>query len=107
MATGTRHLRARVAAPTLFGPQASSASFTRRDSRIPPSAVSPAAPNARTATASAEIQRARDLLRDLLLRDDETDDLALVSQVSSGLNEIVVTLDSLAGLQKMFEVWAK
>jgi hypothetical protein len=57
-------------------------------------------------TASAEIRRARDILRDVLLRDDEGDEVILTGQVSSGLNEIVCTLDSLAGLQHLFEVWS-
>ena len=59
------------------------------------------------ATASAEILRARDLLRDILLREDETEAVVLVGKVSSDLNEIVCTLDNLAGLQKMFELWSR
>ena len=55
-------------------------------------------------TPSAEILRVRDLLRDVLLRDDDGS-LVLVGQVGAGLNEICMTLDSLAGQQQMFEAW--
>jgi hypothetical protein len=64
-------------------------------------------PKREPTTASAEIRRARDLLRDVLLRDDdEGDGVALIGEVSTGLNEIVCTLDNLAGLQHLFEVWS-
>jgi len=48
-------------------------------------------------------------LRDVLLRDDEEGEeaIALPGQVSTGLNEIVCTLDNLAGLQHLFEVWSQ
>lgn len=75
---------------------------------IRPSAAFPADPPS-VRSASAEIQRARDILRDVLLRDDECDeesDVPLIGQVSDGLNEIISTLDSLAGLQQMFEAWS-
>jgi len=49
--------------------------------------------------------RAADLLRDVLLRDDATEELCLVGQVSAGISEIVDRLHSLAGLQMMFEGW--
>jgi len=63
-------------------------------------------PKREPATASAEIRRARDILRDVLLRDDEGDDAALTGQVSTGLNEITCQLDNLAGLQHLFEAWS-
>jgi len=56
-------------------------------------------------SASAEIQRARDILRDVLLREDETEEIVLLGKVSQSLNEMACTLDSLAGLQMMFENW--
>jgi hypothetical protein len=58
------------------------------------------------ASASAEIRRARDILRDVLLREDEIEEAVLVGQVSTGLNEITCALDNLAGLQHLFEVWS-
>lgn len=94
------------AAPTSPGPRTSSATSGRRDSVTRPSAASPVAPKSETGSASAEILRARDLLRDVLLREDETENIVLVGQVSTGLNEIVCTLDNLAGLQHLFEVWS-
>jgi hypothetical protein len=57
-------------------------------------------------SASAEIRRARDILRDVLLREDEIEETVLVGQVSTGLNEITCQLDNLAGLQHLFEVWS-
>jgi len=56
-------------------------------------------------SASAEIQRARDLLRDLLLREDDADEDVFVGTVRDGLNEIICRLDNLAGTQTLFEVW--
>ena len=56
------------------------------------------------ATPSAEILRARDLLRDVLMLDDDGS-LMLVGHVGASLNEVCMTLDNLAGLQHMFEVW--
>jgi len=90
----------------LSGPLASNSSTPKKDSGTRPSVASPVAKKSAT-SASDEILRARDLLRDVLLRDDESDELALIGQVSAGLNEIVCTLDSLAGLQRMFEVWSR
>jgi hypothetical protein len=90
----------------LSGPRASNSTTPKRDSGTRPSAANPAVTRSAT-SASEEILRARDLLRDVLLRDDESDELALIGQVSAGLNEIVCTLDSLAGLQRMFEVWSR
>lgn len=94
------------------GRSTSSAFSARRDSTTSPSAAGPVARESATRTASAEILRARDLLRDLLLRDDDEelgnlDEPALAGQVSSGINEICSTLDSLAGLQMMFEAWSR
>ena len=63
--------------------------------------VAPPAPQ----SASAEIRRARDLLRDILLREDETEETVLVGKVSERLNEIVLDLDNLAGLQDVFDAW--
>jgi len=101
-----KRLPARTAGPTLFGPQTSSVSSPRSDSSTGRSAASHAAPKSEPSTASAEILRARDLLRDILLREDEIEEVVLVGQVSIGLNEIVCTLDNLAGLQHLFEVWS-
>ena len=59
---------------------------------------------------SADIARARDLLREILLRDEnhpEDENGALVGTVSSALDEIQKRLDSLAGLQTMFEEFVK
>ena len=94
-------------APTSLGPSASSSSIARKDCATLPSAAPPAAPrSASSASASAEIQRACDLLRDLLLREDEADeDMVFVGEVRDGLNEIVCRLNDLAGLQTLFEVW--
>lgn len=95
------------AAQTLSGQPRSSASIGRRDCTIPPSAESPVASRIASATsASAEILRVRDLLRDLLLREDETEESVLMDEVSNGLNEIVCRLDHLGGLQMMFENWS-
>ena len=109
--TPIRRFGARSAGPTLFGPQASNSISPKNDSSTARSAANPVAPKSATkGTASAEILRARDLLRDVLLRDDETDgeaeNAALVGEVSSRLNEIVCALDNLAGLQHLFEVWS-
>jgi hypothetical protein len=101
-----KRLPARTAGPTLFGPQTSSVSLLKNDLSTGRSAAKSAAQKSEPSTASTEILRARDLLRDLLLREDETEDAVLVGQVSSGLNEIVCTLDNLAGLQHLFEVWS-
>jgi hypothetical protein len=103
-----RSSRARTAAPSLFGPPASSA-FTPSDSTHHPSAASSAARKSATNAPSGEILRARDLLRDLLLREDEANEeesVALVGHVYEGLDEICSHLDSLAGLQMMFEAWS-
>jgi len=39
------------------------------------------------------------------LREDETDEILFVDAVREGLNEIANRLDSLAGIQTLFEVW--
>ena len=106
--TPIRRFGARSAGPTLFGPQASRSTSPQNDSSTDRSAANPVAPkSASTASAaSAEILRARDLLRDILLREDETEDVVLVGQVSTGLNEIICILDNLAGLQQLFEAWS-
>ncbi len=89
------------------GPRPSSVSTGRRDCDSRPSAASPAAKPSETSahSASAEILRARDLLRDVLLREDITDETVLLGEVSAGLNEMVEQLDRLAGLQTIFESW--
>ena len=94
-----------TAARILSGPQASSVSLPNGDSRIRPSAARPAAKGV-NASASAELLRAADLLREVLLRDDESEEVALLGQVSAGVNEIVDRLQALAGLQMMFEGWS-
>lgn len=94
-----------VASPS-SGRPASSAFTTRGGSGTSPNAARYAGQKGAALAASDEIRRARDILRDVLLRDDESDELALVGQVSSGLNEIICTLDSLAGLQMLFENWS-
>src|SRR5579864_254039 len=95
-----------TAGSRLSGPRASNSSSPPKASATRPNVANPVATKSAT-SASDEILRARDLLRDVLLRDDESDELALIGQVSAGLNEIVCTLDSLAGLQRMFEVWSR
>lgn len=97
-------------APTVgrisFGPRASSVSSPSADCRTRPSVASPvgtpSAPNA-----SAEILRAADVLRSVLLWDDdeENQEQILVGQVSAEVSQIVDRLQSLAGLQMMFEGW--
>lgn len=76
------------------------------DSVTDRSAAVPVAPKS-ASPASAEIRRARDLLRDILLREDETEEVVLIGQVSTGLNEMVCSLDNLAALQQLFEVWSQ
>jgi hypothetical protein len=92
------------------GREASRNSIAPRISATRPNAVPTAAKSAPT-SASAEILRACDVLRDVLLREDEdfSDDEpdALVGQVSAGLVEIIDRLQSLAGLQMMFEAWSR
>jgi len=93
-------------APTSPGRPASSSSIARRDCATRPSTAPTAARKSASSTsASVEIQRARDLLRDVLLREDETDEILFVDAVREGLNEIANRLDSLAGIQTLFEVW--
>jgi len=83
--------------------RAESSSFSKSaDSVTRPSAASSVA---RRNASSAEILRARDILRDVLLREDETEEIVLLGKVSEGLNQMLGELDSLAGLQMMFESW--
>jgi len=103
----TRLSRAQTADRNSCGPEASSGFSPPRDSTTSRSAASPAARKSAPNTASAEILRARDLLRDVLLREDETEETVLVGKVSNGLNEIIARLDNLAGLQQLFEVWSR
>jgi len=96
-----------TASDPLRGPRESRNFIGSKDSPTRPSAANPAD---RSARPSAEILRACDILRDVLLRDDEefSDDereSAIVGQVSAGVLEIVDRLHSLAGLQMMFEGW--
>lgn len=51
--------------------------------------------------ASAKIRQARELLCDVLL----TEEGALLGAVSEDLDSIALELESLAGLQRLFELW--
>lgn len=88
------------------GREASRSSIAKRDSAIRSNGASPVA-----TSASAEILRACDVLRAVLLRDDEeladSEPDVLIGQVSAGITEIIDRLQSLAGLQMMFEAWNK
>jgi hypothetical protein len=50
---------------------------------------------------SARIRRARELVGDVLLEDEER----LLGLVSERLNSMMLELDTLAGRQKLFELW--
>lgn len=56
---------------------------------------------------SADIARARDVLRALLLRYENSESVELVGTVKDSIEEIANRLDSLAGLQTMFEEFGK
>lgn len=88
------------------GLQASRNSIASRICEIRPSAARPVGTNA-----SSEILRACDILRAVLLRDDEdfADDEpdALIDKVRNGIAEVVERLQSLAGDQMLFEAWNK
>jgi hypothetical protein len=94
------------AARVSFGREASRITIVKTGSATRPNVASCVAPSA-----SSELLRACDILRDVLLRDDEelTDGKpdVLIGQVSAGVQEIVTRLQSLAGLQMMFEAWNK
>lgn len=99
----TKRSRAPSAAPTLFGAQASNAFLPRSTSPTSRGAAQPAAPSA--SAPSAEITRARDILRDILLREDSIEEVLLLSEVRNQLDYIGRMLDSLAGKQLLFELW--
>jgi hypothetical protein len=86
------------------GPRASRNSIAKSVSPIRPNGASSAAPSA-----SSEILRACDVLRAVLLRNDEelsdTEPDPVVGQVADGISEIIDRLQSYAGLQMMFEAW--
>jgi len=100
--TQTRLFLASTAAQISPGPQTNRLTTPSSDSSIRQNDAESAG---RKNAASAEIQRARDILRDVLLREDETEEIVLLGKVSQSLNEMACTLDSLAGLQMMFENW--
>ena len=56
-------------------------------------------------SAAARIREARQILCDLLLRDEFAQDIGLGGQVSETLNETVLKLSDLAGQQELFELW--
>jgi hypothetical protein len=76
-----------------------------------PSAAAPAENRSDTTagrdeSASAQIRLVRGILADLLLKDDFAfENTLLLSAVSEDLNRIVLELENLAGLQRMFELW--
>lgn len=76
-----------------------------------PSAAAPAGSRSDTTagrdeSASAQIRLVRGILADLLLKDDFAfENTLLLSAVSEDLNRIVLELENLAGLQRMFELW--
>lgn len=55
--------------------------------------------------ASERMQRAREILTDLLCCDGFDDEQMLPGKVSEGLSAVVLELDSLAGMQKLYELW--
>lgn len=98
----TKRSSVRIAAPTLFGPPASSASLPKSISPISPSAASHAEPRP-SDIASVEIRRARAILELLLLREDVADSAMLADEVCDGIDRACRTLDYLAGKQSQFE----
>lgn len=70
---------------------------------VPPAATAPTPP-ALAEPASARIRRASKLLEDLLLEDD-LGSISLIGQASEGLNRILLELDQVAGVQRLFELW--
>jgi len=73
---------------------------------VPPAATAPipAVPVEEREPASARIRRASKLLEDLLLEDD-LGSISLIGQASEGLNRILLELDQVAGVQRLFELW--
>jgi hypothetical protein len=58
--------------------------------------------------ASVRIRQARQLLEHLVLEDEfESDNGLLLGAVAESLNEMLLELDHLAGLNRMFELWVK
>ena len=58
--------------------------------------------------ASARIRRAHGLLRDLLSEDEfEHENGLLLGAVAEGLNRILLELDQISGLQRLFELWVQ
>lgn len=54
---------------------------------------------------AAQIRRAQELLRQVLLAADAEDGAALANPVADRLNELVMELDTLGGQQELFERW--
>jgi hypothetical protein len=103
MSTRIKPSRASNVGPTLFGPQTSSAITPRSVSATLPSAANPVAP--KSATASADLLRARHLLREVLIREDVTEEELLLDEVRDGLDQVCRILEYLAGQQQLFEFW--
>jgi hypothetical protein len=101
----TKRSAVRTAEPTLFGPRESSAFTPQRNLPTSPSAAYPADP--KSDAPSADILRAQWLLRDVLLREDVTEDVLLADEVRDGLDQVCRLLDHLAGQQHMFEFWVE
>lgn len=63
---------------------------------------------ARNDAASLRIRQARQLLEDLVLEDEfQTENGLLLAAVSESLSEILLELEQLVGLQRMFELWVQ
>lgn len=63
---------------------------------------------ANTEPASRRIRRAHQILGDLLLADDfEHEHGLLIGVVAEQLNRILLELDQMSGLQRMFELWVQ
>jgi hypothetical protein len=57
---------------------------------------------------SARIRHVRGLIENLLLEDDlEHENALLLSAAADELNRILLELDTIAGLQHMFELWVQ
>ena len=103
--TRTKRSRAPNVSPTLFGPPASSAFLPKKDLPIPPSAAKPVATSA--SAPSYDIERAQFLLRDVLVREDSTEEVLLMDEVRDGLDQACRLLAHLRGKQLLFEFWVQ
>ena len=81
--------------------------MSRTDCNRNPSGVSSVEKRKEISTKSAadRIRQASEILKDLLVDDDLVSGILLIGPVSESLNEVVMELDNLSGLQNLFEMW--